>query len=178
MKLTIATRESRLALWQAEHVKALLTQQGHEVTLLGNADAALYRAKADARGSIRFFEPDMDHRLRERRGVAHLAEPRPHRLVVGLVVAAQERLRDTRPHEGEMIEVALHEDDAVGAADRLGNAAQLHTLMMAGYEGFASFEPFAEEIAAATNIEQRLTASMAYLSQAVAVERMRGAQPA
>jgi hydroxymethylbilane synthase len=35
MKLTIATRESRLALWQAEHVKALLTAQGHDVTLLG-----------------------------------------------------------------------------------------------------------------------------------------------
>jgi hydroxymethylbilane synthase len=35
MKLTIATRESRLALWQAEHVKALLEQLGHQVTLLG-----------------------------------------------------------------------------------------------------------------------------------------------
>jgi hydroxymethylbilane synthase len=34
-KLVIATRESRLALWQAEHVKALLEQRGHEVTLLG-----------------------------------------------------------------------------------------------------------------------------------------------
>lgn len=33
--LTIATRESRLALWQAGHVKALLEQQGHQVTLLG-----------------------------------------------------------------------------------------------------------------------------------------------
>jgi len=33
--LTIATRESRLALWQAQHVKALLEQQGHCVTLLG-----------------------------------------------------------------------------------------------------------------------------------------------
>ncbi len=33
--LTIATRESRLALWQAEHVKTLLQQQGHTVTLLG-----------------------------------------------------------------------------------------------------------------------------------------------
>jgi hydroxymethylbilane synthase len=32
---TIATRESRLALWQAEHVKALLEQQGHTVHLLG-----------------------------------------------------------------------------------------------------------------------------------------------
>ena len=31
----IATRESRLALWQAEHVKALLEQRGHEVSLLG-----------------------------------------------------------------------------------------------------------------------------------------------
>jgi 2-keto-myo-inositol isomerase len=66
----------------------------------------------------------------------------------------------------------------MGAADRLGNAAQLNTLMRGGYEGYASFEPFAEEIAAATNIEQRLATSMAYLSQAVAVERMRGSQPA
>ena len=32
---TIATRESRLALWQAEHVKALLEQMGHQVKLLG-----------------------------------------------------------------------------------------------------------------------------------------------
>src|SRR5450830_715743 len=33
--LTIATRESRLALWQAQHVKALLEQRGHQVSLLG-----------------------------------------------------------------------------------------------------------------------------------------------
>jgi hydroxymethylbilane synthase len=33
--LVIATRESRLALWQAEHVKALLEQHGHQVSLLG-----------------------------------------------------------------------------------------------------------------------------------------------
>ena len=34
-RIVIATRESRLALWQAEHVQALLRQQGHQVTLLG-----------------------------------------------------------------------------------------------------------------------------------------------
>jgi hydroxymethylbilane synthase len=34
-KLVIATRESRLALWQAEHVKSLLEQRGHQVSLLG-----------------------------------------------------------------------------------------------------------------------------------------------
>lgn len=33
--IVIATRESRLALWQAEHVKALLVQRGHPVELLG-----------------------------------------------------------------------------------------------------------------------------------------------
>ena len=35
LHLTIATRESRLAMWQAEHVKALLEGLGHTVTLLG-----------------------------------------------------------------------------------------------------------------------------------------------
>ncbi|HKY87077.1 MAG TPA: EAL domain-containing protein [Pseudorhodoplanes sp.] len=38
-------------------------------TLLSNADAALYRAKADGRGTIRFFEAEMDERLRERRAI-------------------------------------------------------------------------------------------------------------
>ncbi|MBY0455581.1 MAG: hydroxymethylbilane synthase [Burkholderiaceae bacterium] len=33
--LVIATRESRLALWQAEHVQALLRARGHGVSLLG-----------------------------------------------------------------------------------------------------------------------------------------------
>lgn len=56
----------------------------------------------------------------------------------------------------------------VGAADRLGNAAQINTLFQAGYTGLCSFEPFAEEIAAASDIEQRLASSMAYLNQAVA----------
>jgi diguanylate cyclase (GGDEF)-like protein/PAS domain S-box-containing protein len=40
-------------------------------SLLAHADAALYRAKAEARGSIRFFEPDMDKRLREKRALQH-----------------------------------------------------------------------------------------------------------
>lgn len=35
LTLTIATRESRLALWQAEHVKAILQGHGHTVRLLG-----------------------------------------------------------------------------------------------------------------------------------------------
>jgi 2-keto-myo-inositol isomerase len=56
----------------------------------------------------------------------------------------------------------------VGAADRLANAAQIRRLLDAGYRGYASYEPFAEEIAAANDIEQRLRDSMGYLQQAVA----------
>ena len=40
-------------------------------TLLANAEAALYRAKAEARGSIRFFESQMDQQLREKRALQH-----------------------------------------------------------------------------------------------------------
>ena len=65
----------------------------------------------------------------------------------------------------------------VGAADRLGNAAQLNTLLNAGYKGYASFEPFAEEIAAAVDIEAQLAASMRYLRTAVAAAHGE-AQPA
>lgn len=35
LSIVIATRESRLAMWQAEHVKSLLEQLGHTVSLLG-----------------------------------------------------------------------------------------------------------------------------------------------
>jgi diguanylate cyclase (GGDEF)-like protein len=40
-------------------------------SLLANADAALYRAKADGRQMVRFFDPEMDRRLRERYSLQH-----------------------------------------------------------------------------------------------------------
>jgi diguanylate cyclase (GGDEF)-like protein/PAS domain S-box-containing protein len=49
---------------------AIYPTDGADTTrLVANADAALYRAKADGRGSVRFFEADMDKRLRERRAL-------------------------------------------------------------------------------------------------------------
>jgi diguanylate cyclase (GGDEF)-like protein len=51
---------------------AIFPTDGNTATaLLANADAALYRAKAEGRGTIRFFEADMDKRLRERRALQH-----------------------------------------------------------------------------------------------------------
>ncbi len=51
---------------------AVFPDDGHDATtLLGNADAALYRAKADGRGVTRFFKADMDKRQRERHALRH-----------------------------------------------------------------------------------------------------------
>ena len=44
---------------------------GDIVTLLANADAALYRAKAEGRHMVCFFHPEMDRRLRERYSLQH-----------------------------------------------------------------------------------------------------------
>ena len=41
------------------------------LTLLANADAALYRAKIEGRQTVRFFDPEMDKSLRERYALQH-----------------------------------------------------------------------------------------------------------
>jgi diguanylate cyclase (GGDEF)-like protein/PAS domain S-box-containing protein len=47
---------------------AIFPQDGADTTaLVANADAALFRAKAEARGAVRFFEVTMDNQLREKR---------------------------------------------------------------------------------------------------------------
>jgi 2-keto-myo-inositol isomerase len=55
----------------------------------------------------------------------------------------------------------------VGAADQIGNIRQLTTLFARGYRGHVSFEPFAEEIAGADDIESRLRDSIGYIRASV-----------
>jgi diguanylate cyclase (GGDEF)-like protein/PAS domain S-box-containing protein len=51
---------------------AVYPSDGKDATaLVANANAALYRAKAAGRGTVRFFEAHMDERLRERRALQH-----------------------------------------------------------------------------------------------------------
>jgi diguanylate cyclase (GGDEF)-like protein/PAS domain S-box-containing protein len=80
-------------------------------TLLANADAALYRAKSEGRGTMRFFQAEMDQRLRERRALQldlHAAGERgelqlhfqPQARVKGEVVAFEALLRWHHPVRG------------------------------------------------------------------------------
>lgn len=71
--LVIATRESRLALWQAEHVKALLEARGHSVSLLGmttRGDQILDRSLSKV-GGKGLFVKELESALED--GRAHLA---------------------------------------------------------------------------------------------------------
>jgi hydroxymethylbilane synthase len=71
---TIATRESRLALWQAEHVKSLLEGMGHQVSLLGmttRGDQILDRSLSKVGGKGLFVkELEVAGRRRGRSGGA------------------------------------------------------------------------------------------------------------
>jgi diguanylate cyclase (GGDEF)-like protein len=51
---------------------ALYPRDGREAaTLMANSDAALYRAKADGRRMLQFFDPEMDRQIRERYALQH-----------------------------------------------------------------------------------------------------------
>jgi diguanylate cyclase (GGDEF)-like protein len=80
-------------------------------TLMANADAALYRAKAQGRGKICFFEAGMDERLRERRALQHelrAAVPRgelalhyqPLANIAGKIVGFESLVRWNHPVRG------------------------------------------------------------------------------
>ncbi|MFB2567587.1 putative bifunctional diguanylate cyclase/phosphodiesterase [Rhizobium sp. IMFF44] len=82
-------------------------------TLMNNADAALYRAKAEGRGTARFFEPQMDQWLREKRALqrdlhAALAQQelavfyQPQANIGGDVVGFEALLRWNHPTRGNV----------------------------------------------------------------------------
>ena len=73
LSIVIATRESRLALWPAEHVQALLRARGHSVELLGmttKGDQILDRSLSKV-GGKGLFVKELEVALEE--GRAHIA---------------------------------------------------------------------------------------------------------
>ena len=71
MAADIAVGEQSVHVGLSVGVAVYPSDGADETTLIANADAALYRAKAAGRGTIRFFEAHMDERLRERRALQH-----------------------------------------------------------------------------------------------------------
>jgi 2-keto-myo-inositol isomerase len=53
----------------------------------------------------------------------------------------------------------------VGEGDILGNSAQIKNLLSTGYNGYLSFEPFAESVHSLADIKQALVASMTHLQK-------------
>ena len=100
MNLTIATRESRLALWQAEHVKSLLEQQGHRVTLLGmttRGDQILDRSLSKV-GGKGLFVKELEVALEEGRAdlAVHSLKDVPMDLPEGFALACVMAREDPR----------------------------------------------------------------------------------
>ena len=99
-KLVIATRESRLALWQAEHVKALLEQRGHQVSLLGmttRGDQILDRSLSKV-GGKGLFVKELEVALEEGRAdlAVHSLKDVPMELPEGFALACVMEREDPR----------------------------------------------------------------------------------
>jgi len=97
---TIATRESRLALWQANHVKALLEQQGHQVTLLGMTtlgDQILDRSLSKV-GGKGLFVKELEAALEDGRAdlAVHSLKDVPMELPAGFELACVMEREDPR----------------------------------------------------------------------------------
>ena len=100
LNLTIATRESRLALWQAEHVQALLQAQGHTVTLLGmttRGDQILDRTLSKV-GGKGLFVKELETALAEGRAdlAVHSLKDVPMELPEGFALACVMEREDPR----------------------------------------------------------------------------------
>ncbi|WP_430300405.1 hydroxymethylbilane synthase [Ramlibacter paludis] len=96
----IATRESRLALWQAEHVKALLEQRGHQVSLLGmttKGDQILDRSLSKV-GGKGLFVKELETALEEGRAdlAVHSLKDVPMDLPEGFTLACVMEREDPR----------------------------------------------------------------------------------
>lgn len=100
LSIVIATRESRLALWQAEHVKALLERMGHNVQLLGmttKGDQILDRSLSKV-GGKGLFVKELEVALEEGRAdiAVHSLKDVPMDLPEGFALACVMEREDPR----------------------------------------------------------------------------------
>ena len=99
---------------------AVFPQDGADaMTLIANADAALFRAKSEARGSIRFFELSMDQQLRDKRALQQDLRTaierdeielhyQPQALIDGEITGFEALVRWHHPRQGLVPPADLH----------------------------------------------------------------------
>jgi hydroxymethylbilane synthase len=131
LNLTIATRESRLALWQAEHVKACLEALGHRVSLLPmttKGDQILERTLS-AVGGKGLFVKELEVALQDGRAdlAVHSLKDLPMDLPAAFELACVMQREDPRdawvsPHCASLSELPL------GA--RVGTASLRRTALL------------------------------------------------
>ena len=134
LNITIATRESRLALWQAEHVQALLTTLGHQVSLLGMTtlgDQILDRSLSKV-GGKGLFVKELEVALEEGRAdlAVHSLKDVPMELPPGFSLACVMEREDPRDafvsnHHANLASLPL---GAVVGTSSLRRMAQLRSL--------------------------------------------------
>ena len=100
LNIVIATRESRLALWQAEHVQALLAARGHQVSLLGMTtlgDQILDRTLSKV-GGKGLFVKELETALEDGRAdiAVHSLKDVPMELPEGFALACVMEREDAR----------------------------------------------------------------------------------
>ena len=134
LTLVIATRESRLALWQAEHVRAQLQSHGHTVTLLGmttKGDQILDRSLSKV-GGKGLFVKELENALEDGRAdlAVHSLKDVPMDLPPGFSLACVMEREDPRdafvsPHYASL--AALPQGAVVGTSS-LRRSVLLHAL--------------------------------------------------
>jgi hydroxymethylbilane synthase len=134
MKIAIATRESRLALWQAEHVQARLTALGHSVSLLPmttQGDQILDRSLSKV-GGKGLFVKELETALHDGRAdiAVHSLKDVPMEMPEGFELACVMEREDPRdalvsPHYASL--AALPQGAVVGTSS-LRRVVLLHAL--------------------------------------------------
>lgn len=132
--ITIATRESQLALWQARHVQSILQARGHQVQLLGmttRGDQILDRALSKVGGKGLFIK-ELEVALEEGRAdiAVHSLKDVPMQLPEGFALACVMQREDPRdafvsPHYARLEDLP---QGAVVGTSSLRRQVLLHAL--------------------------------------------------
>jgi hydroxymethylbilane synthase len=141
-KITIATRESRLALWQAEHVKALLEQRGHAVDLLGmttRGDQILDRTLSKV-GGKGLFVKELEVALEEGRAdiAVHSLKDVPMELPDGFALACVMERED--PHDA-FVSPGFDSLDALPEGAVVGTSSLRRTVLLQALRPDVRIEP-------------------------------------